>query len=47
MEKKYWEDKEYAYFSHKKCEYRKLWGKGKFGWRPDKNKQDTQQEKAA
>ena len=21
MEKKYWEDKEYAYFSHKKCEY--------------------------
>ena len=33
--------------SHKKCEYRKLWGKGKFGWRPDKNKQDTQQEKAA
>ena len=33
--------------SHKKCEYRKLWGKGKFVWRPDKNKQDTQQEKAA
>ena len=21
MEKPYWEDKEYAYFSHKKCEY--------------------------
>lgn len=21
MEKKYWEDKEYSYFSHKKCEY--------------------------
>ena len=21
MEKKYWEDKEYAYFSHKKCEF--------------------------
>ena len=21
MEKKYWEDKEYAYFSHKKCRY--------------------------
>lgn len=33
--------------SHKKCEYRKLWEKGKFVWRPDKNKQDTQQEKAA
>lgn len=33
--------------SHKKCEYRKLWGKGKFVWRPDKNKQDTQQGKAA
>lgn len=33
--------------SHKKCEYCKLWGKGKFVWRPDKNKQDTQQEKAA
>ena len=33
--------------SHKKCEYHKLWGKGKFVWRPDKNKQDTQQEKAA
>ena len=33
--------------SHKKCEYRKLWGKGKFVWRPDKNKQDAQQVKAA
>ena len=33
--------------SHKKCEYRKLWGKGKFVWKPDKNKQDTQHEKAA
>ena len=33
--------------SHKKCEYRKLWEKGKFVWRLDKNKQDTQQEKAA
>lgn len=33
--------------SHKKCEYRKLWEKGKFVWRPNKNKQDTQQEKAA
>lgn len=21
MEKKYWEDKEYSFFSHKKCEY--------------------------
>ena len=21
MKKKYWEDKEYSYFSHKKCEY--------------------------
>ena len=33
--------------SHKKCEYYKLWGKGKFVWRPDKNKQDAQQVKAA
>ena len=33
--------------SHKKCEYCKLWGKGKFVWRPDKNKQDTQHGKAA
>lgn len=33
--------------SHKKCEYCKLWGKGKFVWRPDQNKQDTQQGKAA
>lgn len=33
--------------SHKKCEYCKLWGKGKFAWRPDKNKQNTPQEKAA
>ena len=33
--------------SHKKCEYCKLWGKGKFVWRPDKNKQNTLQEKAA
>ena len=33
--------------SHKKCEYCKLWRKGKFVWRPDKNKQDTQQVKAA
>ena len=31
--------------SHKKCEYCKLWGKGKFVWRPDKNKQDAQQGK--
>ena len=33
--------------SHKKCEYCKLWGKGKFVWRPDQNKQDTQHGKAA
>ena len=33
--------------SHKKCEYYKLWGKGKFVWRPDQNKQDTQHGKAA
>ena len=33
--------------SHKKCEYCKLWEKGKFVWRPDKNKQDTQHGKAA
>ena len=33
--------------SHKKCEYCKLWGKEKFVWRPDKNKQNTQQKKAA
>ena len=33
--------------SHKKCEYCKLWGKGKFVWRPDKNEQDTQHGKAA
>ena len=33
--------------SHKKYEYCKLWGKGKFVWRPDKNKQDTQHGKAA
>lgn len=32
--------------SHKKCEYNKLWGKGKFVWMPDKNKQDMQKEKA-
>lgn len=33
--------------SHKKCEYCKLLGKEKFVWRPDKNKQNTQQKKAA
>ena len=33
--------------SHKKCEYNKLWGKGKSVWTPDKNKQDMQQEKTA
>ena len=33
--------------SYKKCEYCKLWGKEKFVWRPDKNKQNTQQKKAA
>ena len=33
--------------SHKKCEYCKLWRKGNFVWRPDKNKQNTPQEKAS